>query len=499
MCVLCDQFQALRLQGSQGVDGSRLGGVVIDSAELIDNKSASFSRQITATDAVFHYYLHAPGGAVVVASGGGGFNEQTIQAVPISASDQTHFREVVARLDRIIDLDFQETSIAASADVALYYDTEIELGGEGDGKTLGLATTSGQRWELFVNYPEVDSDQSYRRYVNVHEFGHALGLEHPFNGGDGDVYGGITDPWKSAFPGDTVMAYRSPPNGLWPDFFTDNDLNALIATWGAEVQRLSDQADYRIGESYAESFLGGLGPDTIFARAGNDTVRGGSGDDILWLDDGNDWANGNAGDDQLRGLSGADSLRGGIGNDWMNGNSGDDSLWGDDGDDVIRGGVGDDSLWGGSGGDILWLDDGNDWANGEDGNDQLRGLSGADALQGGFGDDWMNGNSGNDTLWGGEGDDVIRGGIGSDWLSGGSGNDVLWGDDGSDQFSLSAGINIVKDFDYFLGDRVLVSRGTRYVVNAVEGGLEVDAGFGLMRLENASMPGLEISAVVVEV
>ena len=30
------------------------------------------------------------------------------------------------------------------------------------------------------------------------------------------------------------MAYRSPLFGKWPQFFTDNDLNALVQIWGVE-------------------------------------------------------------------------------------------------------------------------------------------------------------------------------------------------------------------------------------------------------------------------
>ena len=91
-----------------------------------------------------------------------------------------------------------------------------------------------------MNYPLVANNWDYRQYVNVHEWGHSLGLEHPFEAGDGDIYDKNTYPQTSAFPEQTVMAYRSSESVDWPDFFTTSDLNALVEVWGAETRQLGD-------------------------------------------------------------------------------------------------------------------------------------------------------------------------------------------------------------------------------------------------------------------
>lgn len=66
------------------------------------------------------------------------------------------------------------------------------------------------------------------------------------------------------------------------------------------------------------------------------------------------------------------------------------------------------------------------------GDDTLAGTASGETIDGGAGDDSIDGNSGNDYLVGNFGDDVIRGGGGDDTLEGSAGRDRLEGQGGSD-------------------------------------------------------------------
>ncbi|NES07692.1 MAG: hypothetical protein F6K22_35845 [Okeania sp. SIO2F4] len=73
----------------------------------------------------------------------------------------------------------------------------------------------------------------------------------------------------------------------------------------------------------------------IMGLAGNDTISGGDGTDLL---------SGNEGDDNVSGRDGSDFLRGGKGDDSLIGGLGNDFLLGDNGSDTLTGGAGADSF-----------------------------------------------------------------------------------------------------------------------------------------------------------
>lgn len=85
----------------------------------------------------------------------------------------------------------------------------------------------------------------------------------------------------------------------------------------------------------------------------NNTLTGGSGDDLIYGRGGDDTLFGMGGNDELRGGSGNDTAYGGAGDDLVSGNTGHDTLFGEAGNDRVFGGAGDDTLSGGAGDDVL--------------------------------------------------------------------------------------------------------------------------------------------------
>ena len=62
----------------------------------------------------------------------------------------------------------------------------------------------------------------------MHELGHAVNLEHPFNDRDGDVYGSEYSTSKD----EAIMAYGSPSEwGRYHKWFTEIGVEALHSIW----------------------------------------------------------------------------------------------------------------------------------------------------------------------------------------------------------------------------------------------------------------------------
>ncbi|MCW0000313.1 M10 family metallopeptidase C-terminal domain-containing protein [Pararhizobium sp. YC-54] len=227
--------------------------------------------------------------------------------------------------------------------------------------------------------------------------------------------------------------------------------------------------------------------------AGNDTIKGGNGDEDLYGHTGRDTISSGGGNDYVDGGEGKDTYDGGAGIDYLafveahwnvnakhgikldavagtvidpygnsetfknfeayrgtqfadtiKGSAKDELFMGFEGADVIDGGGGKDLLryerdsrYGGNAGIVVNLRAGTirDGFGDQDivkNVEDIRGTEQADAMTGSAVANMLDGQGGNDTINGDAGSDVLYGGAGTDKLTGASGNDKLYGDAGND-------------------------------------------------------------------
>lgn len=266
-----------------------------------------------------------------------------------------------------------------------------------------------------------------------------------------------------------------------------------------------DQGGLTVGtwedDTIVASLNGVRSDDTIYGKAGDDTIRDYYGDDVIY---------GGSGADVISVGQGNNRVLGGSGNDEISGGSGNDTLLGGAGDDVIFTGVGTNRVYGGSGDDVVYAN--RDVSTGED--DHYEGGSGIDGLSfeyvhdgidldaskktatGPYGTDTfksfevfqttnsadtIRGSDKNEVFIANGGDDVIRSAGGRDTLGGGEGNDTFqyFARDVVKSDGTHRGVDTIMD--YAAGDIIDVSNiakgdaGAISLVSNDDGGLMVRA------------------------
>ena len=100
-------------------------------------------------------------------------------------------------------------------------------------------------------------------------------------------------------------------------------------------------------------------PVTIHAKAGDDRVIGGGGNDVIEGGAGNDTIRGGRGADMIYGNAGNDRIYAGDGNDTINGNAGNDRMFGEKQNDLFQSVQRYDKVVGGAGRDSMTIDPAN--------------------------------------------------------------------------------------------------------------------------------------------
>ena len=217
--------------------------------------------------------------------------------------------------------------------------------------------------------------------------------------------------------------------------------------------------DIIFGDDGNNTLDGGAGGQTIFGLDGDDLIIGGR--DTLASRDINNTIPFHELEDQTETDDGNDALYGGRGNDTIIGGAGDDLLDGGDGDDTLMGQAGADIFRGGAGVDTVDFSNESPFqllvnlatnvaSGGTASGDtfySIENLIGSDDRIDRFiGTDDANhfwGRGGGDVFSGGGGDDILDGGNDGDILYGESGNDTLIGGNGQDYLNGGEGIDTV--------------------------------------------------------
>lgn len=401
------------------------------------------------------------------------------------ALDQGYFRQAIAVIEAVTGVIFVETSDTAMVNV--FGADAYSVGGWAD---YAYATSSFTGSGNFVSADRYMAPGEYGFQILLHELGHALGLQHPHDGGS------LTLDPQLDNPSNTVMTYNnSGPNVTelgrfdidalqdiygrasqtsgWNVFVAQDDMITIAATSRSETLMATGQdtrinafggndtvlgregADELNGNGGNDSLVGGVGTDLLVGGSGNDRMFGDYADndytgvaDTLFGGAGSDTISGGGGADLINGGWARDVLEGGYGNDTIRGNYGADEISGWFGSDLIFGEGGRDDIDSGSDDDIVYGGNGGDTILGGFGNDLIGGGNGADRLFGQAGDDSLYAGAGNDNVAGGADNDIIGGGADSDSVNGGTGDDTIFGGVGLDVLSGNAGNDTIYGGDW---------------------------------------------------
>lgn len=193
-----------------------------------------------------------------------------------------------------------------------------------------------------------------------------LGVEMQGGVGDDTLVGGAGD--VALYIADPVTGQGAAQGGLTIDL----GMSGTQDVGGGLGRDVLISIQHLVAGRFGDTLSGSAAANIIFAREGDDVVRGLEGDDDLWGEDGNDTVQGGDGADRITDVIFSTDR------DNLHGNKGDDTIQAGDGADTVRGGQGDDVIQGQAGADFLAGDRGSDTLSGGDGADVFHAWAGAD-------------------------------------------------------------------------------------------------------------------------
>ena len=185
--------------------------------------------------------------------------DNSINATSISDTLNYWIEDQIWKLDRLLNVNFKKVNNRDDAILKIIHTNEdIPNAKEAYGSAWTFHEGTKTNLEILLKTSSIGAADNFHKTAVIHEIGHCLTLEHPFESRDGDVYGGE----KTTNGEDTVMAYGS-RTGTYPAWYKDIDLQALCEVWGVEKPRIfeynfRDYNFYKIDNGYGIKLKEGI-------------------------------------------------------------------------------------------------------------------------------------------------------------------------------------------------------------------------------------------------
>ena len=162
--------------------------------------------------------------------------DNTINSTSISDTLNYWIEDQIWKLDRLLNVSFKKVDNRNDAILKIIHtNDDIPNMKEAYGAAYTFYEENKTNLEILLKTSSIGDSSNIHKYALIHEIGHCLTLEHPFESMDGDVYGVET----TTYGEDTVMAYGS-RTGTYPTWYRDIDLQALNEVWGEEKLKIYD-------------------------------------------------------------------------------------------------------------------------------------------------------------------------------------------------------------------------------------------------------------------